>query len=781
MSHLPLLFRVLPPPMEGAASDAQGHCPDCQQGLARCVLSSAAALCLTDPLPAARAAAATAAGASAASLGAAAAVAAATEKAQGIVVGWELSPGLLEERAAYPLLMRRLAALLAGAAGAARASEEAVAATGGPGEASAPKKQRTVGPPKPPEFMGGEAAATANGQVAAVVALQQMSLGLCARLPREVFACISPDDSAPVAFALWEALQATTQVLLELSLSPVQRQAGLAAAAALCRALAHVCASGSAETAERWAAACIPKGRGLCATLVSLMQSAQGTGSADGISSSTTADTAVVVAEALADVLWAASLQAASAGKGAAAAAAAVADLLLTGGPAETQDEASQRQRLHKQMRAALRENDAAALVSCCSVAAGAFAGRIAQAVRGAEADGALQGPLLLPLAAFRALHERVLPWLRQCLLQQQGQAQRGPQQQQPPQQQTFLQGLEAALPSGGARGLIARIVVAVASALDEQLTACALLGSPAAAAVNESSAMAHFVACVADLLRQHQLMGLCLLRYEAESLQEEETQELVPEGGGGEEPEPQNQRQQGGEALQRQRRVTEGQLSALVVYRCSSRKAGAPFLLQNPAGLAKLPKQLLRLLSRLQVVLLSEATEEEGIAGAGAAQGHVRLRRSCMQFLLLLCSHWSSAMKQFAHVQSQQQQQGQQEQQQEENAGPRKAQLKQLNPEQDLCKCLTAKLTDLLLQLTKTELQMHVVAAADRAPEAAAAPRPQQKQQQHPTQSSPHQGQHSVQLQHLLAVALHQEQQRDSLEVAATYFPVDMSVTGCP
>ena len=750
LPHLPLLFRLLScNAAEPGASFPQ--CDDCGESLPSCILSSAARLCLRDPLPAASAAAA-------AANSAAAAATAATAKANEMVGGWALSPDLLEERAFYPVLMQRCAALLRKAASAV-CTPGTTAAAGG--EVPAAKKRRKLGHSEHAGCTMPEGTAACNRkQISAAASLQHVSLGLCMQLPAEVFAASSPADASLVAAALWEALQAATKALQDLpACCPADEQQLLVAAiTSTTRALRHLCCCGAPETAALWAAACIPKGRGLRAVLAPL---AAATGSNKG--HSVDAAAAVAAAEAISDVLWTASAaETAAHVKGAAAVVAAAADLLLVEDLVlkEEEEEAGQRQQLQKQMKGALRNKDATAIVFCCSQAAKAFASCVAKAVENPDEGRTHHGLLLLSLAAFKALHALALPWVQPYLLQNRGQKEHDQQQEE------LLQEMTEALPANSTQALMALLAATVATALDEQLTAISLLSSPAAAAAAAAEAdaaadasytPAHLAACALDLLRQHQVLGSWLLQRRADAAAEAALKEAAATDGAEESNEQQQQQQKQRERMQRQRREAD-RISGIAVSRCSVRTPEA-FSLSHQAGLAASPQQLLRLLRRLQRVVLSGDPQEE--ATAGTAEGRLRLRGSGMRLLMLLCSHWSGAMKHLPLIARHPQEENEYQQQgtqQRQRGGPL-----------EHCRSVTAKLVNLLLEATKRELQLHASAAVAGATDAVHQPQ---------GEGLAFQGQTSDELQHLLAVALQQEQQKESLEITATYFPVDAYVT---
>lgn len=148
------------------------------------------------------------------------------------------------------------------------------------------------------------------------------------------------------------------------------------------------------------------------------------------------------------------------------------------------------------------------------------------------------------------------------------------------------------------------------------------------------------------------------------------------------------------------------------------------------------------------------------------------------MRLLLLLCLHWSGTMKQVAL--RPEQQQGEQEQEQKQQAAADGLQPNaSAADDYELCKFLTARLAGLLLQVTRRELQLYVGSAVFGAVASSVAGGSQQrlKERGMQTESSKHQWQQSLELQHLLAVVLQQEQQKESVEISALFFLADTSV----
>ncbi|KAL8270585.1 hypothetical protein Esti_005484 [Eimeria stiedai] len=774
LPHLPLLLRLLSSGSSTAAAAATSACSSaasCEDSLASCVLSSTVELCLKDPLPAAAAAAGAGGGFAAVSeASAAATAAAAVAEAKRVVGCWLVSPELLEERAFHPLLMRRITALFNQTAAAAAAAQTTDAASAAAAAVAPPcKKQRRLARGAAGACSDVPAAAAcSSSQIAAAAVLEQMSLGLCMQIPEEVFACSDPAESSAAAVALWQALGTAAQGLQQLPVHPEHQQQQLllllhAAAAALAKAHKHASASGSGEAAMRWAARCLPPVCGLRSVLLPLFAC-----SSLNSSSCSLADSAVAAAEAAAEALWAATRAAAAAtaaattaaaAKAAAAAVAAAADLLVIGNE-------EQQQQQQKQVRRAFKHKDAAGLVSCCAAAAAAFAARAAEELESPNGEGKLHALLLLPLAVVKALHTLALQWVTAHLLQQQQQQQEQQQQQQQQHQRGLLEEVAAALPIGDGRTMMSLAAAAVSAALDSRLTIFSVLHSPAAAtaAAKGSAVSAHLVACIVDLLLQHQqLRALLLLQRTQAALNG--PPKHVTEGDETEEQQQRQRQQQQRQEEQVQRREAS-QISGLILCRCSARKPEALRALEctDAAAAAVRPKQLRRLFSRLQLYLVDQQQQQQ--QGAAASEGIAQLRGCCMRLLLLLASHWSGAMKLFSAAAQQQLQQDEQQQQQQQNAA-------------EMCEALTDDLTRLLLHATKRELQLLIAAAVAGAPAGAAVPAvaaPLHSQRSRPLQQQQHSDwKHGLQLEHLLTVVLQQEQQKDSVGNAALHFRIDM------
>ncbi|XP_026190809.1 uncharacterized protein LOC34618113 [Cyclospora cayetanensis] len=674
--HLPLLFSTLPR-AESALEGSLEPCAACGESVSACILRGISKhFLLQDPVPLAAAAGVVAAAAEASDdcEAAVAGIAAARTKAKEVIECWPLSPELLEQQAAVSVLLRRWASLLRSAA-----------------------------------------AAALSDEVAGAAAVWALGTGLCQKLCSAVFASSSREDALDVAIALWEAFQAMTRLLQrQHELQDLAGRAGrsqhrllLDAAVAAIKALGHVCCNGASSTAAgMWAAACISKARLLREALAPLGLIAAVKGS-EGYG----AEAAEAVAEALADVLWAAAADGSvESGKGAAAAVAAAADMLLQL-PTEDDEAAQEQQRkqVRRDVKGAVERRDAAVLLACCTGIAQSSVPSLIWALRSQGETLAVQQQLLVPLACLKALHALGFSWLKTLDLQKAEQPELGsPQEAQP--EATLLQGLATSLPSGCHRALMVVVAAALSAAVDEQEAALCIMGSPAAVDAQFPWAT-HLAALALDLVGLHQSMGAWVLQRRAAS---------APEDSELEEEDEKVQQQLRRTELQTQRRVFD-QISASVVLRSCMRTPRPLPVLQAAGRSAKHPQRLSRLLRRLQRLLLPDddhAGESATVAAAATSNAHTRLRNSGMRLLQLLCAHWSGAMKHLAWSVRQQQVQGES---QEEEAQQRQM----LSEGEALCKAMTANLTELLLHATRRELQLFVASAvAGAAPLEACAAR---------------------------------------------------------